>query len=303
MKTTSKLPVFLWIALLSCFSLCADMAKEELVRIRGGEAEDAVRITVDVLAQMKSFALKIRKTRTSEFFEPVKTESEILWKEPMFLKWTERNPVTKKTESVSLLTPERYIHFVKGLNTVEILDMKKHKDIRKKFDSYMKMISGGYREVKGRYTFLVYRVKGADKPEKKSGSIREPEKEQPAEKKHGKQELAEEKSKENEKKKKDILRLWKEQCAAFRKTYGSHPSEYRIKFKPRTKELKKEITHINIVLNKRTIIGRVITVRADGDIIQSDIAALSDINSDIPESAFAFDIPPDAQVKYLLEDK
>jgi outer membrane lipoprotein-sorting protein len=269
---------------------------EKLVRVKGKEAEDIVRILVDTLSEMESFTLKLKKTRTSEFFEPVKTVSRVVWKKPMYVKWNETDPETKKTESVSLLTPDSYMHYVKVHNTVEILDVSKHKDAKKRFGEYAELIKGGYKAISKKYSFLVY------KTEEKKGEpeVRpvKPEKGQ-ADPSGGEKK---EDRKDGKKKKKDVIALWRGKCAEFRKTHGRYPSEYRIKFKPRTKEMKKEIIHINFVVHGTLVISKVIVVMADGDVITSEVTELTDINRDIPVSEFVFKPPADAKVTNLLEE-
>ena len=115
------------LALIVIFISASSAYAEDLVKVEGKEAD--------------AFALKIKKVRTSEFFEPVTMVSDVYWKKPMHVKWIESNPETKKMEAVSVLSPDKYIHYVKVLNTVEILKINKHKDVKKKFKEYTELIN------------------------------------------------------------------------------------------------------------------------------------------------------------------
>ena len=288
------------LALIVIFISASSAYAEDLVKVEGKEADELVRIVVNSLNSMDSFALKIKKVRTSEFFEPVTMVSDVYWKKPMHVKWIESNPETKKMEAVSVLSPDKYIHYVKVLNTVEILKINKHKDVKKKFKEYTELINGGYKAVSKKYSFIVFRVKNGNKKEKVQTN-KDPvdnKKETAADKKETP------KPKESLKtEKENPLAAWQKMCSEFKTAYGRSTSEYRIKFKPQTKEMKKEIIHINFVIHDGTIISKIIIAKADGEIISSEVLKLSEINKDIPEKTFIFEIPPKAEVKYLLEDK
>jgi hypothetical protein len=293
------------ILLLSAGYVCS----EDLTAVKGAEADEVVNIVITALTKLDSFELTILTTRTSDFFEPVVTKGVVVWQKPMYAKWTEFHPKTKKMESVTVLTPEAYSHYIKELNTVEILDFTKKKNMEKVFQEYTSLFQGGYEKLKKKYTFLVFRVKEKkDKDKSEKAEVKKEENKKDTKDKEDKKEKAAPEKQEGKEKgdakkpPKDPLKEWEKACMAFEKKYGRSPAQYRLKFQPQAKAVKKEVLHINFVISGKTVISKIIIARADGDVITTDISDLSKVNKKQDSKVFVFEVPKDAKKQFLMED-
>ncbi|MFH1708570.1 MAG: hypothetical protein ABIF71_11740 [Planctomycetota bacterium] len=299
------------VVLAALLVLAAGVSGDELlIKVEGAEAEALVQAVAGTLNSIESFRMTVRQVRKSEFFEDVETRGTVVWKKPIFLLWSETAQGTDAVEAVTVVTPARYLQYIAALNKAETIDLAANREFDREFRSYLETLQGGYARIKAAYDFQVYRVPAegeavpvpapaapaapapamaapaapAAVPTAAPAASTPPAPPVPA------APVA------------DPPAEWQKACAAFKAVYGHDAADYRIKFKPTTDKLKRQFTHIGFHVGGVQLLDRITVAKADGEITETHILSLTGVNAPVPDSEFAFTVPPGVTVENLSEE-